>query len=174
MMLHFLRHAQAEPAHPTQQDRNRVLTSEGREMIQRASRGFFKMGLKFDQIISSPYLRTLETAKIVAETYQYSKSIQLSDNLVPDALFHKFRKELLDSWNQFKSILIVTHQPFVSECIACLLTGNEAPLAVDMGTATLCSLESDSLLRGPAMLSSMLKADQAALIGEQLSLTKKT
>ncbi len=174
MILHFLRHAQAEPIHSNNHhdDRSRVLTREGRETLRSAAKGYLKMGLEFDRILSSSYPRALESAQIVADVFQFEREIALTDNLTPDALFHKFRKELLTSWAQFKSILIVTHQPFVSECISCLLTGKDVPIALDMGTGTLCTLEIDTAFRGPAILSSMIRVEDAAWVGND-SLLKK-
>lgn len=167
MILHFLRHAHAEPllADNHHLDCERVLTRSGRETMRSAAQSFFKMGLKFEGILSSPYLRAVESAKIISDVFDFEKEIILSDNLVPDALFHKFRKEMLASWAQFKSVLIVTHQPFVSECISCLLTRKDAPIALDMGTGTLCTLEIDATFKGPAILSSMIRAEDAAWMG---------
>ena len=170
MILHFLRHAQAEnfDIERHQHDRDRALTAEGVEQIQMAAEGLSRMKLHFDQIISSPYQRAVQTAQTVANVFQFSRPVHLSENLAPDALFHRFRKEMLDLWTGFHSLLIVTHQPFVSECISCLLTGKDVPLAVDMGTSTLCSLEIDSFFKGPSILVSMITAGQAALMrGDQ-------
>ena len=168
MILHFLRHAQAELAHPGGHDRERLLSRQGREVMRLAAKGFLNLGIQFDGVISSPYPRAIETAKIVADTYQFKQEIQTSENLIPEAFFHKFRKEFLESWVRFNALLVVTHQPFVSECISCLINERDLPLAIDMGTGTLCTLEVDPSLKGPAILSSMLKAEQAALMGAQI------
>lgn len=168
MILHFLRHAQAAPAHPGGHARDRLLTQRGRESARPAAKGFVGLGVQIDALISSPYPRALETAKIVADIFQYKSEIQISDNLIPEALFHKFRKEFLESWTEYNAIMIVTHQPFVSECISYLLSGKDLPLAIDMGTASLCTLEVDPSLKGQAILSCMVKAEQAALIDVSL------
>ena len=167
MILHFLRHSQAEPSQSQNHhfDRERVLTQEGQKTMQLAAQGFKKMGVSFERIISSPYPRAMQTAQIVSDVYGYQREIIQTENLIPEALFHKFRKELLTSWTHFKSVLIVTHQPFVSECLSCFLTGKDVPIAVDMGTGTLCSLEIDASLKGPAILSAMIRADTAMLLG---------
>ena len=141
------------------------MTQQGREILRLAAKGFLNLGVQFDCIISSPYPRAIETARIFADIYQFKEEIQTSENLIPDALFHKFRKEFLGTWSDCNSILIVTHQPFVSECISCLLTGKDMPLAIDMGTGTLCTIEVDPSLKGQAILSFILKAEQAALLG---------
>jgi len=168
VILHFLRHAQAEPLDPGkhQHDRERSLTSEGRQKMQLAARGFLKSGVKFEKILSSPYPRAVETAQIVSDIFSYSGEITLSEHLTPEALYHKFRKDFLTDWSALESVLIVTHQPFVSECISVLLTGRDDPLlSIDMGTGTLCSLEIDPRWTCPAILLSIVHADQAALFG---------
>ena len=166
MILHFLRHAHAEALDSRihKADCDRLLTPDGRDLMQRAAKGFLKVGVHFEMILSSPYPRAVETAKMIAEAFHFEKEIRLSENLIPEALYHKFRKEILDLKPSCNSILIVTHQPFVSESISFLLTGKDVPIAVDMGTGTLCTLEIDSALKGPAILSSMLKAEQAAFM----------
>ncbi len=168
MILHFLRHAEAEQLdrRTHHHDRERLLTPEGRQKMQAAARGFLKSGIKFDRIISSPYPRAAETAQIVSDVFGYREEIAISEHLVPDALYHKFRKEFLASWTKYESLLIVTHQPFVSECISVLLTGKDDPLlSINMGTGTLCSLEIDSQWASPAILLSIVHTDQAALFG---------
>lgn len=171
MIIHFLRHAQAEPFQPGKHDhdRDRLLTDVGRTQIQLAAKSFQKLGVQFDAVISSPYSRAVETAKIVADVFHFREAFQLTENLIPDAFYHKFRKEFLASWVSFNSILFVTHQPFVSECISCLLTGKDIPLAVDMGTGTLCTLEVDPALKGPAILHSMIRAEAIAGMTSQPS-----
>lgn len=168
MILHFLRHAQAESLNPQkhQHDRERLLAPEGRQKMELAARGFLKSGLTFEKILSSPYPRAVETAQIVSDVFSYRNEITHSEHLTPEALYHKFRKEFLASWAKLESILIVTHQPFVSECISILLTGRDDPLlSINMGTGTLCSLEIDPRWTCPAILLSLTHADQAALFG---------
>jgi len=168
LILHFLRHAEAEALDRSKHhhDRERLLTSAGRQKMQQAARGFLKSGVKFDRVLSSPYPRAVETAQIVSDIFGYREGIALSEHLVPDALFHKFRTEFMASWTKYDSLLIVTHQPFVSECISVLLTGKDDPLlSINMGTGTLCSLEIDPHWASPAILLSIVHTDQAALFG---------
>lgn len=168
MMLHFLRHAQAEPFNRRMhgQDRDRLLSQAGREQIRLAAQGFMKEGMRFDTLISSPYPRAVETAKIVADVFKFKKAIHFSENLIPEALYHKFRKEFLANWTKSNSVLIVTHQPFVSECISILLSGKEDPLlSVNMGTGALCSLEIDARWKSPAILSAMIPSEMASRMG---------
>ncbi len=168
MILHFLRHANAEPFSrgTHHHDRERLLTQEGRVKMRLAAMGFLRLGVKFEKILSSPYPRAAETAQIVSDVFSYRDEITISEHLTPDALYHKFRKEFLDAWTKLDSVLIVTHQPFVSECISVLLTGRDDPLiSINMGTGTLCSLEIDPKWASPAILLSMLHSDQAALLG---------
>jgi len=168
VILHFLRHAQAEQfnSRKHQHDRDRLLSPEGRQKMELAARGFLKSGVKFEKILSSPYPRAVETAQIVSDIFSYRNEVTLSEHLTPEALYHKFRKEFLAAWSKLESVLIVTHQPFVSECISVLLTGRDDPLlSINMGTGTLCSLEIDPQWTSPAILLSIVHTDQAALFG---------
>lgn len=168
MILHFLRHAQAESLDRAKHhhDRERLLTAEGRQKMHHAAKGFLKAGIQFERVVASPYPRAVETAQIVSDVFGYREEIAISENLVPDALYHKFRKEFLASWSKYNSLLVVTHQPFVTECISVLLTGKDDPLlSINMGTGTLCTLEVDPHLASPAILLSIVHTDQAALLG---------
>ncbi len=166
MIIHFLRHAHAEPLdrkkHSDDQDRR--LTDEGRKLIREAARGWIQCGIGFDRIFSSPYPRAAETAQIVADVYGHPSEIVHSEHLIPDAFFHKFRAEFLGSWYHLSRVLIKALQPFVWDCISVLLTGRDYPLAINMGTGSICTLEVDPAWKVPAILHGMLHAEQSALL----------
>src|SRR5258708_1648062 len=94
MNLFILRHAIAEPrGTPTPGgDSQRRLTSAGKTKMRRAARGMRSLGLEFDLILSSPYLRASETAEIVAEVFGLEKQLTISAALAADGN----PKELLD------------------------------------------------------------------------------
>ncbi len=145
MILHFLRHAQAEVFNPQihSHDSDRALTPEGRKMLHLAAQEFLKAGIQFDSVISSPYCRAVESAKIVTDVFQFKKQVNLSEHLTPEASIQKFREELLNKWSGLHAILFITHQPFVSACISDLLNKKKNFIGQDMGTGSLCTFEVD-------------------------------
>ena len=69
-------------------DSQRPLTAEGRQKMQQIAKGIKIMGLSFDVVLSSPYIRAKETAAFV------SKRMTLTKNLVPEAAGEAIIKEI--------------------------------------------------------------------------------
>ncbi len=62
----LLRHAAAEP-HGTRQDADRRLTERGERQARDAARALVALGASFDALLTSPKVRALDTARLVAE-----------------------------------------------------------------------------------------------------------
>ena len=70
MNLYILRHGIAVPrGTPGIKDENRPLTKEGIKKMKEIAEGMLSLGLKFDNIASSPWLRAKQTADIVAKAF---------------------------------------------------------------------------------------------------------
>jgi phosphohistidine phosphatase len=66
MNLFFLRHGKAHPRSPQwRPDSKRPLTQEGENAMFDVARGIKALGLSFDVILTSPYVRALRTAEIL-------------------------------------------------------------------------------------------------------------
>ncbi len=87
MNLYILRHAiAAERGLPEyEDDSQRPLTSKGEKKMGKIAEAMRALGLEFDLILSSPYLRAKQTAEIVARKLDLEKALKYSDNLVPSA-----------------------------------------------------------------------------------------
>ena len=116
MELYLLRHGAAARSSPGQPDAHRALTPEGaravRDILTRAA----NMGMRPEAILSSPYLRAMETAEIAAQVLGYAEPILQSRALEPDAA----PPEL---WAQIRvhgsaSVLVVSHEPLLSSAVA--------------------------------------------------------
>src|SRR5882672_8586933 len=85
MNIFILRHGIAvEPGAPgIKTDAERPLIPKGEQRLRAAAAAMEKMGLSFDAIISSPYLRAKQTAEIVAEILKLKKRLTISSDLVP-------------------------------------------------------------------------------------------
>ncbi len=66
MQLFLIRHAPAVARSPRIPDATRPLTREGRKQWKRAVRGLERLGLMFDRLYHSPWLRAVETADALA------------------------------------------------------------------------------------------------------------
>ncbi len=166
MELYCLRHAIAiERGTPGYADSQRPLTPQGRRRMQHNAQGMQAMGLSFGLILSSPYLRAQETATIVAKTLAIlSSKLVLTKNLLPDASFDDLVSEINARAPKIKNVLLVGHEPHLSELISFLLT-DSGQMQMTFKKGGLCHL-SAAKLSGPgcAVLQSLLTPSQLRLL----------
>jgi phosphohistidine phosphatase len=139
MDLFLLRHAIAEQRDPTKypDDALRPLTEKGIKRMRRVAEGLLAAGLTFDVIYTSPYTRARQTADIVADVFGLRKALRETDTLAVDG----DAEELIAELNKLDaaSILLVGHEPYLSELISHLLVG-DGSLDVTMKKGGLCKL----------------------------------
>jgi phosphohistidine phosphatase len=162
MELYFLRHGLAgQNGDPKYRDDSlRPLTAEGQEKMQRAALGMQRLGLTFDTILSSPYLRAKQTAEIVAAAY--SIKISLTDNLLPPASIKKLLQEIGTAYPKSTNILVVGHEPHLSSMISALL--GSKPLDIDLKKGGLCYL---TVSEERGMLHWLLTSAQLGLMSKE-------
>src|SRR5690242_2046331 len=115
MIIYFLRHASAgERLTSPKKDEKRALDKTGIEQCGEMGRTLASLDIQIDQMISSPLKRAAQTASLVGNELSYEGKIQLEDGLRPGASFADFRK-LLDKYSKFESIMVVGHNPNLSE-----------------------------------------------------------
>ena len=149
MNLFILRHGIATdpdvPGFTT--DADRPLTSEGRRKLRRIADAMDALELSFDLILSSPYLRARQTAEIIAGALGGHKKLELSDTLTPGGSPAKL-VELLNSLQPApESVLLVGHEPYLSNLISLLVAG-DASFPVVLKKGGLCKLSAESLQAG--------------------------
>jgi phosphohistidine phosphatase len=120
MQLYIVRHGIAidreDPKCPL--DPERFLTPEGIDKAKQVARGVAKIGAVPDLMVSSPYVRALQTAEIFAAALDYSKSkIQKSELLLPGAEPLQLFRELSKN-KQLSSVFIFGHAPHLDEVLA--------------------------------------------------------
>lgn len=167
MNLYILRHGIAvERGTPgLDKDADRSLTLKGERRLWRITEAMAALELSFDLILSSPYLRARQTAEIVAEAFRARKKLELLDSLIPDGDAKMLIAYLKSLQPAPESILIVGHEPYLSELIARLVSGGASlPLALKKGG--LCKLTTASLKYGRcATLDWLLTPKQMELMG---------
>jgi phosphohistidine phosphatase len=120
MNIYLIRHSDSEGISKGLKDSERKLTPDGEIKIRNASLFWKNIIPEFDYIISSPYLRALQTAKIIASVYNHKKEILVDKRLgcgsETDSLI-----EILNSF-QSGEIAIVGHQPDLSNHLSRLIS----------------------------------------------------
>ncbi len=144
MNLYILRHGLAvEPgSRRFAKDADRPLTPKGKRKMGKIARGMQAMELDFDLILSSPYARARQTAELVAA--EFKKKVEFADALKPDGS----ARRLIDLLDRLQprpgNVLLVGHEPYLSELVALLISGDTA-VSVVMKKGGLCKLSSDAL-----------------------------
>jgi len=152
MELLLLRHADAAPS--AGNDDLRPLSDKGRQQAQRVARFCKERELQPDIILSSPFLRTEETAQILSGELKCEivLSAFLASGMMPSAAMEELRAAL-----RFKCVMLVGHEPDLSSLAGTLL-GAGNPGALRMRKATLLGLDVESLTCGGANLEFLIPA----------------
>lgn len=149
MNLYVLRHAIAANREDASfpRDSDRPLTSKGTAKLQKAVRGMKALGLSFDRILTSPYARALQTAERVADDLGGETKIERTPHLAPDGNPRALIDLLGSESGEDASILVVGHEPYLSQLISVLVAG-DARAAITMKKAGLCKLAVQALRYG--------------------------
>ena len=125
MNLYIVRHAIAvqrgTPGYDD--DSQRPLTDAGRKKMKKIVKGLYGLDLGFDAILTSPYVRARDTAKILAKGFEMKNQVAFSDNLIPPGNFEKLIQEIHEKYD-VNSLALVGHEPMLSGLISWLTTGN--------------------------------------------------
>ncbi len=147
MDLYIIRHGIAAPSAAS--DRERPLTTEGREQLRQLSGWLLRRGDVPSLIISSPLVRAVQTAKVLAEGVDLATdAVVENDVMAPGADPERLCAILSES--QSESVAIVGHSPDVG-VYASYFTGGEW---LRFGCASIACLEFDEL---PTAESGLLK-----------------
>jgi len=162
MRLSLLRHGIAveRGSSGDEDDGERSLTAKGERRMRRSAEGMLALGLTYDLILSSPYLRARQTADIVAQILKTAEGIHLSDRLTPAGSPRQLLAALQTEYREWQEILLVGHEPYLSRLISTLLTGGPN-LSVVMKKGGLCTLDVETVRFGRcASLLSLLSPSQ--------------
>ncbi len=139
MELILWRHADAENG---RDDMKRELTDKGRKQAARIAKWLRKRIDKEWLILSSPALRTRQTAD--ALEMKYATKLTLSTEATPNSVL---REAHWPDGNQ--NVIIVGHQPTLGQIAARLLSGRHGDIAVKKGAIWWFSTtEEDDLISG--------------------------
>ena len=113
--LTLLRHAKTEPAHSDQEDWDRVLEPRGQKDAPEMGRRLRERKLKPDRVISSPAVRAITTASILARELGISASSVLQDERVYLAAPKVLMQVVHELGGDTHHLMIVGHNPGLTE-----------------------------------------------------------
>ena len=164
MILYFLRHASAgERVANAKKDEKRALDKDGMEQCGYVGRALAAMDIQVDAIISSPLKRSTQTAVLVGNELGYEGKLLIDPALRPGATFAEFRR-LVDKHAKSESVMVVGHNPNLSEFLGQFISDTGAVASVDLKKGAVAKVEtyrnSGSLLwcMTPRMIRSLYKA----------------
>ena len=151
MVIYFLRHANAGQKHFSNpaNDEKRPIDKVGEEQSHDVGRALAFIGATANVIISSPLTRAVQTAAIVAQEIGYEEKLLLDDALRPEGTFDQF-KALLNRHKEKAAIMVVGHDPSMTEFVNRVLSGGGPLAAVEMKKGGVAKVEKE--LRRPAVL----------------------
>jgi phosphohistidine phosphatase len=146
MQLYLLRHGIAEDGQAGQQDSERALTPDGKRKLRGVLKTAREANVKPALIVTSPYLRAVQTAELAAEVLGYAGELIEIGALAPSA-----RPE--DAWEEIRlykdeaQVLAAGHEPLFSALTAYLL--RSPSLQVDFKKGALVRIDFDRIGADP-------------------------
>jgi len=116
--LTLIRHGEAGDDAP--RDELRSLTLRGRAAVGRVGRALRRRGGDFTLIATSPLVRAVQTAEIIAAAVGYGGRVVVTETLVPEGRVSR-ALALLRSLEGEDSIALVAHEPILSSLAGTLL-----------------------------------------------------
>lgn len=121
MVIHLLRHAEAEDVSPTGRDADRPLTEAAARRMKALARALKRLDPGYDLILVSPLVRSRQTAEIVARACGLGGKLTESQGLLPNAAPEEVLEELARA--EPSAALLVGHQPHLGRLFGRLLLG---------------------------------------------------
>ena len=138
--LYLIRHGvAAERGDDYPDDSKRPLTSGGISRLRKEAKALDEMEIGFDHIITSPLVRTRQTADVFAELLKSKPSVSQSDALAPAGTPAAVMQEL-GKYLKKGRIALVGHEPNIGE-LAARLIGARTPMEFKKGA--ICRIDFD-------------------------------
>ena len=112
MIIHIVRHAEAVERSADIPEEHRFLTRRGRKRFRKVGKSLRKLGIEPDVIVTSPMIRAVQTADILADALRYDGELLVAALLAPG-----FRPQALDEllslsgYPKAKEVALVGHEP---------------------------------------------------------------
>jgi len=115
LRLTLVRHAKTEPQHPGQEDWDRALEPRGQRDAPEMGRRLRGRGVIPNKILTSPAVRALATATIMARELGVSASKTTQDERLYLADVKALTKVVHELGGNAKHLMVVGHNPGISE-----------------------------------------------------------
>lgn len=139
MDLYILRHGIAEEVSASGHDKDRALTAEGIKKTRETGKALRRLEVRFDLVLSSPFVRAWQTAEIITEEMDCGKALREFAPLRSGGPLRGLLSEVEKLVEDYSSVLMVGHEPDLSRLVSVLLSGT-TELAITMKKGGLAKL----------------------------------
>jgi len=139
--LYLVRHAKSSWADPSLADLNRPLNKRGRRDAPAMGQRLADKKIKVDAIWCSPALRAVETAKFFAQALNIPKKLTEQHEKIYAGSIDELLFEIQSCPDKLKTLLLVGHNPVLTEFANYLTDGNLVPEIVSIPTSGIVALE---------------------------------
>jgi len=120
MQVYLLRHGIAEDKNTSGKDRDRELTSKGRDELKSVLKTVAHAKVKPSLILTSPYVRARDTAALAKKILNVDEDTVETKALVPEGQPQSVWAEICDHRKE-ESLMLVGHNPLLEQLVAHLL-----------------------------------------------------
>lgn len=166
-MIHILlvRHGLAGKSDPAAwpDDDLRPLTAKGRKAFKQAARGLRSQAPDPSRIYTSPAVRALQTAELLADGLRLGKK---AIRIVPELHHGVAPAKALETLAEMgharppRSVALVGHEPWLGEFLSLLIAGGAKYASASLDKGGVCLVEAESMDRGKGVLRWLLTQDQ--------------
>jgi phosphohistidine phosphatase len=140
--LYFIRHGIAEAqGDEWPDDAKRPLSEDGMAKLRKVAKGLVHLGVTFDVVLTSPLLRTRQTAEIIGGVIDPRPPIVATDALAPGGSYQAVLADL-EKQTRRTRIALVGHEPGIGE-LAARLAGSRRGFEFKKGAV--CRVDIDNL-----------------------------
>ncbi len=123
MDLFFVRHGPAEPkVNWSGDDLERPLSDEGRLIVEEVAARLAQYRMRPERVVTSPYVRARQTARILAEHLGLGDRIVVDARLIPGFGLRQLGKVLAEHAD-CRSLMLVGHGPDITQVVRALTGG---------------------------------------------------
>jgi len=143
--VYIIRHgAAAELDKEIVEEGYRYLTIHGRNHCKIVAQRLKDMKTRFDVIISSPIVRSVQTAEVFASVLKYEGEIKTAIELIGGNTFQRFT-QMIKRYSHHKNIGLFGHAPDVNNFSTGLIKGqNIKNLNINFKNASVCKINYDA------------------------------
>jgi len=145
MKLYLLRHAEAVESEDarSKSDAARLLTAKGIKRAKQLAHTLRQMHVTVDLMLSSPLVRARQSGEIMAHGLRLPGKLEVTPHLSPGGDMTGLFTEINQHRPVPGSVMLVGHEPYLSELITLLCVGGE--IGLSLKKCGLCRLELETL-----------------------------